>query len=110
MRKSSCRVLETVSVLVWLRPVTNQMLSSISKPTAIGGRPSRLFSICATETQWIGACSASWATLVPTLSGCGVEARATTALFSVNRREAAARARVSLRIFIPKSINHYCFQ
>ena len=30
-------------------------------------------------------------TLVPTHSGCGVEARATTALFSVNRREAAAR-------------------
>src|SRR5690606_24774027 len=87
----------------------NSTVSSMSKPTAIGGRPSRLFSIWATDTQCTGACWASCATLVPGLSGDGDEACAVTEPLRVNSKLKALRISVILRIVFPAlSVRNHC--
>src|SRR5690606_15811259 len=66
-------------------------VSSMSKPTAIGARPIRLFSICATETQRMGACSARMAAVVPGESGGGAETRATKAVMIEHNEQDGTR-------------------
>jgi len=68
----------------------------------MGGRPSRLFSICATETQWTGACSANLAAVVPGYNGGGEEGRATAGLLSESNKQEALSASMILRIFYPE--------
>ncbi|KYN91436.1 hypothetical protein A3219_13215 [Salmonella enterica] len=61
----------------------------------------RLFSIWATETQWTGACSASFATLVPGLSVEGEDTNAFAEWFSVNNKQTALSARVIFFMLFP---------
>lgn len=58
----------------------------------------------------MGACSAKMAAVVPVYSGVGAEARATTALFSENNKQAALSASVILRMYSPEYSIFYAFK